>query len=230
MVYFGFCIFIPGNIHTKVPFKLHMQTIDKERYLTELRAAIERYVPITDDSWSLINSITAFQTLEKGETLLREGQVARYLHFICKGALRTCFTDSEGNVYNKNLFMEGNFAASKVSLLQGTPSYFTIEALEHSVLVNISYKGYRELIRSNEDVRNFYIAYIEKNWIIEKEQKEISLVMENATDRYLKLLKKHPDIDRRIPKLHIAAHLGITPTQLSRIRKKLKIKDQNQPM
>lgn len=58
--------------------------------------------------------------------------------------------------------------------------------------------------------------------MIDKEQREISLVMENATERYLTLLKKHPNIDHRIPQLHIAAHLGITPTQLSRIKKSLK--------
>lgn len=196
--------------------------MDKEKYLAALRAAFESYTPIAHESWLSVKSITDFQVLKKGDVLLREGQAARYLHFICKGALRAYFTDPDGNVYNKNLFMEGNFAASKVSLLQGTPSYFTIEALEDSVLISISYKGYRELIRKNEDIRNFYIAYIEKNWIIEKEQREISLVMENATDRYLKLLEKHPDIDKRIPKLHIASHLGITPTQLSRIRKTLK--------
>ncbi|MBC9796692.1 Crp/Fnr family transcriptional regulator [Sinomicrobium weinanense] len=203
--------------------------MEKEKYRAAFRSAFESYVPITDESWSSINSITHFQTLQKGEVLLREGQVARSLYFICKGALRTYFTDADGNVYNKNLFMEGSYAASKVSLLQGAPSYFTIEALEDSILITINYKGYRELIRTNEDIRNFYIAYIEKNWIIEKEQREISLVMENATDRYLKLLEKHPDIDRRIPKLHIASHLGITPTQLSRIRKNLKIKNENKP-
>ena len=61
-----------------------------------------------------------------------------------------------------------------------------------------------------------------KNWIIEKEEREVSLVMENATERYIKLLQKHPNIDQRIQKLHIASHLGITPTQLSRIRKNIK--------
>ncbi|WP_268224608.1 Crp/Fnr family transcriptional regulator [Sinomicrobium oceani] len=193
-----------------------------EHYMITLRAAIESYVPLSDPAWNALQSITRFRELKKGETLLREGQIAKYLHFICKGALRTYFTDKDGNVYNKNLFMEGRFAASKVSLLQHSPSYFAIEALEDTVLINIAYSSYRKLIHENADIRNFYIAYIEKNWIIEKEQQEISLVMENATERYLKLLEKHPDIDQRIPKLHIASHLGITPTQLSRIRKKLK--------
>jgi len=101
-------------------------------------------------------------------------------------------------------------------------SNFTLETLEETILINLNYKKYRQLIELNIDLKNFYIAYLENNWIIEKEQREVSLVMENATERYLKLLEKHPNIDQRIQKLHLASHLGITPTQLSRIRKNIK--------
>jgi DNA-binding MarR family transcriptional regulator len=56
------------------------------------------------------------------------------------------------------------------------------------------------------------------------------LVMENATTRYLKFLANHPNIDNRIPLQYIASHLGITPTQLSRIRKDLKKNSTTQHM
>ena len=115
---------------------------------------------------------------------------------VAKGALRAFITDTEGNSYNKNIFLEGDFAGSTASLIQQIPSYFAIEALENSILININYKKYRDLIFQNDDLKNFYIAYLEKNWVIEKEQREISLVMENATERYLDLLAKHPDISR----------------------------------
>lgn len=196
-------------------------TIDKNTYLNDLKLKFQSYAPITATSWELIKNIVEFQHLKKGEILLRNGQIAREIHFICKGALRAYITDKEGNTYNKNIFLEEYFAGSKASLLQQTPSDFTIETLEDCVLIAINYKKYRTYIDNNDDLKNYYIAYLEKNWVIEKEQREISLVMENATERYLSLLAKHPDISHRIPLLHIASHLGITPTQLSRIRKSL---------
>ncbi len=196
--------------------------IDKEKYITDLKLKLESYSSITKDSWSLIDSIISFQTLRKDETLLRNGQIAKTLHFICKGALRAYVTDYDGNIYNKNIFLESDFAGSTVSCLLGTPSNFTLEALEETILISLDYKKYRHFIDENNDLKNFYIAYLENNWVIEKEQREISLVMENASERYLKLLSEHPNIDQRIQQLHIAAHLGITPTQLSRIRKKFK--------
>lgn len=196
-------------------------SFNKETYLSNLRQTIESYAPVSENSWKSIESITQFQILKKGETLLQNGEIAKNLHFIAKGILRTFITDEQGNFYNKNLFLENTLAGSKVSLMMQTPSHFSIEALEDCILINIDYKEYMKLINENIDLKNFYIAHLEKNWIIEKEQREIALVMQNATERYLSLLKKNPDIAERIPLLHIASHLGITPTQLSRIRKSL---------
>ncbi len=194
----------------------------KEKYISELKLKFESYYAISNESWLLIESIIKFQELEKDEILLRNGQIAKNIHFVCKGALRAYVTDYDGNIYNKNIFLETDFAGSTVSCLKGTPSNFTLEALENTILINLDYKKYRHFIDNNIDLKNFYIAYLENNWVIEKEQREVSLVMENATERYLELLSKYPDIDKRIQQLHLASHLGITPTQLSRIRKELK--------
>lgn len=196
-------------------------TFNKQTYLNNLNLKFESYSPISEKSWKLIENIAEFQTLKKGQTLLQNGEIAKNLHFIAKGILRAFITDQQGNFYNKNLFLEDSFAGSKVSLMLQTPSEFSIEALEDCILINIDYKKYTKLISENDDLKNCYIAHLEKNWIIEKEQREISLVMQNATERYINLLQKHPDIGERIPLLHIASHLGITPTQLSRIRKDL---------
>ncbi|WP_420572185.1 Crp/Fnr family transcriptional regulator [Kordia sp.] len=193
----------------------------KKKYISELKLKFESYAPLSNESWQLIKSIIKFQDLAKDEVLLRNGQIAKDVHFICKGALRAYITDYNGNVYTKNIFLETDFAGSKVSYLQKTPSNFTLEALETTTIISLDYKKYRNFIEENIDLKNFYIAYLEKNWVIDKEQREVSLVMENATERYLKLLEKHPTIDQRIQKLHIASHLGITPTQLSRIRKNI---------
>lgn len=196
-------------------------TLSKETYINNLKLTFNSYAPISDKSWELIENIAAFQSVQKGELLLENGQIAREIYFIAKGALRAFITDEAGNIYNKNIFLEGDFAGSTASALQQIPSQFAIEALEDSLLLKMNYKKYRELIFQNDDLKNFYIAYLEKNWVIEKEQREIALVMQNATERYIQLLEKHSDIAKRIPLLHIASHLGITPTQLSRIRKNL---------
>lgn len=201
-----------------------MEIENQSLYIENLRSFFVGYVPIGNEAWTLIKSTLQFQTLKKGDVLLREGQTAKNLHFIAKGVLRAYFMNDAGNIYNKNIFLEGSLAGSMVSLLLGKPSYFTLEALEDTVVINLNFKKYKEFISQNDDLKNFYIAYIEKNWIVEKEQREISIVMEDAMIRYLKFIESSPGIEKRVPLQHIASHLGITPTQLSRIRKELKEK------
>jgi CRP-like cAMP-binding protein len=196
-------------------------TFNPEIYLNNLKLYFESYTPISEQSWKLIEGLTDFHTIKKGEILLENGEICKNMYFIAKGILRTFITDEQGNFYNKNLFFENRLACSKVSSMLQTPSDFTIEALEDCILIQLNYKKYIQLITENDDLKNFYIAYLEKNWIIEKEQREVALVMQNATERYLNLLETHPTIADRVPLLHIASHLGITPTQLSRIRKSL---------
>ncbi|TGD59783.1 Crp/Fnr family transcriptional regulator [Flavobacterium humi] len=195
-----------------------------KEHLSSFKTTLFGYYPVSEASFALLEEIIQFRELKRDEVLLQEGEVARNVHFLCKGAMIAFFSDETGSTYNKNIFLENQFAGSTVSALLGVPSQFTLQAIEDSTIITINYKKYKALIYAHEDLKNFYIAYLERNWIIDKEQREISIVMENATTRYLKLLKAHPSIDQRIPLQHIASHLGITPTQLSRIRKELKEK------
>lgn len=194
----------------------------KDQYILAFKEKLNSYSPITEDSWSKIEALITFSDYKKDELIIRNGTIAKSIYFVCKGALRAYTTDLEGNFYTKNIFLESNLAGSTVSYLLSKPSQFTIDALEDSVLIAVNYKAYRQLINTHNDLKDFYIAYLEKNWVIDKEPREVALVMENAKSRYLNLLETHPNIDQRIQQMHLASHLGITPTQLSRIKKELK--------
>jgi hypothetical protein len=95
--------------------------------------------------------------------------------------------------------------------------------LEDCTLIYIDFEKYKELINKYNEFKTFYINYLEKNWVIVKEKNEISLILDDATRRYENFIKNNPNIENRVALHHIANHLGITPTQLSRIRKKLKL-------
>ncbi len=106
-----------------------------------------------------------------------------------------------------------------VSLLTKDPSCFEIEALEDSKVIFIDYEKFRQLLVKKDDLKLFQIYYLEKNWLIEKESREVAFVQKSAAERYAEFLEKFPTLESRVPQYLIASHLGITPTQLSRIRK-----------
>jgi len=57
-----------------------------------------------------------------------------------------------------------------------------------------------------------------EQFFIQKEKREIELVTLEAKERYQIFQKEHPGLDQQIPQYHIASYLGVSPTQLSRIR------------
>jgi hypothetical protein len=57
-----------------------------------------------------------------------------------------------------------------------------------------------------------------EQFFVRKEKREIELVTLEAKDRYVIFQEEHPQLEQLIPQYHIASYLGISPTQLSRIR------------
>ncbi|MGL1888920.1 MAG: Crp/Fnr family transcriptional regulator [Reichenbachiella sp.] len=195
---------------------------DQEKYITLFRASLNNYAPISEDSFAEIMELVKFRDVKKGAFLLQKGQTAKKMLFICKGILISQWVDEQANVHIKNFFLEGNLAASTVSLLQGTPSDFAISCIEEGIIIEMDFQKYKALINEKDDLKNFYIAYLEQNWIIKNEKRQISFAAQSATTRYLNFLKEHTTLPARVSQWLIASYLGITPTQLSRIRKDLK--------
>lgn len=197
---------------------------DNNKYYKQFRDISKQYYDFDDPTFEEFKNITFIKRVQKNEIIQDTYSPAKYIYFICKGILRTFFLNENGSIYTKNLFSENYFSASKVSLITQEDSYLNIEALEESILIYIDFLKYKKLIDTRDSFKTFYINYLEKNWIIVKEKNEISLILDDAKTRYLNFKKNNPDIEKRIALHHIANHLGITPTQLSRIRSTLKNK------
>jgi len=194
---------------------------NQDVHLDQFRNRLNTYATVTDDSFAKLRPILRLRTVEKGEFLLRAGQTANDFHFVCQGVLASPIVSQSGSTYIKNFFTEGNFAGSKVSLLRSAPSSFCIQSLENSIIIDFDYKTYKQLIYENEDLKNFYIAYLEGNWVVDNEKRQTAFATQTAKERYVTFLEAYPTLDKRVSQHHIAAYLGVTPTQLSRIRKEV---------
>ncbi|EIK46545.1 cyclic nucleotide-binding protein [Cellvibrio sp. BR] len=187
----------------------------------ELKKTMESYAPISPETWAALVTICKFRTLSKHQVLYALGEIPPSFSFVYSGLFRSFITDEKGAEYNKNFFYEGTFPGSMVALLRHTPSAFTIVALEPAQIIEIDFPAYRALLLQRDDLKLFQIYYLERNWLLAKDAREIAIVQEDATQRYLRFMREYPFLLERLSQHHIASHLGITPTQLSRIRKKL---------
>lgn len=186
-----------------------------------LKQEMDSYITISVKTWQALRQSCNFKSLPKHHVLYASGTLPDSFAFVYSGLFRTYIIDSNGNEYNKNFFDKNSFPGCMAALLTGSPSQFTIESLEPSLIITIDFASYRRLLLQVDDLKLFQIYYLEKNWLLAKDAREVQIVQKNATKRYQRFLEDYASISSRIPQYHIASHLGITPTQLSRIRKNI---------
>lgn len=157
------------------------------------------------------------QTFRKGEAFVATGQVPTRVGFVVEGLFSQEYVSDSGDPTIKYFFPEGRFAASVGAMLTRTPSPFSVVALEDSRVLAYDFAKFKKLVAQHPDIAGFYIRYMERHWVVEKEPLEISFRYDTAQQRYQNFLKTYPGLASRLKKHQIASYLGITPTQLSRL-------------
>ncbi|WP_433900676.1 Crp/Fnr family transcriptional regulator [Sphingobacterium puteale] len=189
--------------------------------MEKLLSEMNRYFPLSEQTMAALRKICQPKSFKKNELILRAGDYAKYYYFVNTGLLGYYKLDTAGNIIYKLFFEENSFCASTAAIIEEKPSNFNIVALEDVLLMQYSARIFRELVVQHHDLALFQIAYLEKNWVVKKEPLEITLKWESAKERYLELYNNQ-SLFKRLKQHHIASYLGVTPTQLSRIRKELK--------
>ncbi|MFZ4928396.1 Crp/Fnr family transcriptional regulator [Chryseobacterium sp. Mn2064] len=186
----------------------------------EFSHQINQYYPLSDETMAALINICTEEEYSKNDLLLEAGNMARYYYFIKSGLVGYYTTDQQGDNIYKIFFEENSFVASTAAIIQNEPSNFSIIALEDCSVIQYPVKAYRDLLAKHHDLALFQMHYLEKNWVVKKEPLEVSLKYETAKQRYIQLLE-NPSLYKRLKQHHIASYLGITPTQLSRIKKEI---------
>ena len=178
---------------------------------------IRAYTNLTPESQNAWADLLKEKLYQKGDYFISIGQVPKKVAFVCKGLFSQYYINDKGDTVIKYFFPEGRIAGSIPATLTRTGSLFTIEAIEKTTVLEYDFHAFKNLVSTHADIAAFYIQYMEKHWVIDKEPYEISLRNDSARVRYDEFLGKYPELVKRLKKHHIAAFLGITPTQLSRI-------------
>ena len=189
--------------------------------LKHLRARMDSYHVITEGCWQKFQSLLSYHEYARGDLIYSVGEHPDSFSFIHKGLARVFHLDENGQEYNKRFFSEGEFPACMTSLLTAAPSALSVECLENSAVLKIDFRGYRQLLEQSPDLMRYHILYLEKNWLLEKDERDNAFGQTTAGQRYQTFVEQLPHLVSRVPQYHIASHLGITPVQLSRLRKQL---------
>ncbi len=185
--------------------------IDLYKYLNSIS-------PIYDITWNNIRELFVETSLKKNEYFIKDNEIAKKIGFLKNGVIRAFYRNNFGIEYNKHFFTSGNLVAGYSSLINKEPNKINQQALTDCQLFIADYKDIVNLYEKHHDFERFGRKMAEL-FFVNKEKREVDIVMLNADERYLIFQNEFPELEQLIPQYHIASYLGITPTQLSRIRR-----------
>jgi CRP-like cAMP-binding protein len=167
--------------------------------------------------------IRTFQTAQGGRNLSARRRSSHQIWLPYHRAISVLLHHPQRKRIHQRLFSENSFIVSYTAMLKKTESFFTIQALEDSLIHTVSYDRWLSLLHEDPFWTKLLISLLEKGYM-KKESRERELLLLSAEERYVGFLLEYPGLEDRIKQHLIASYLGITPQALSRIRKHMQHK------
>ncbi len=185
--------------------------------LEQLREILQKKANFADEDLLLLVEKATFKQFEKGDAIIREGKIEKYLYFIVEGVARSFFYKEEKEICLE-FFFTGSLFSSYASFLDQMPSDLNYEALTPLATMRIHYDDLQNIFKKNPKFDR--LGRIMTEEVFKKSSERVcDLLSLSATERYQKLLNAYPQYVQNIPLKYLASYLNITPESLSRIRK-----------
>lgn len=185
----------------------------------ELIKFMSRFTKLSEEEAQAMIDSYPVKIFEKGDILLKEGQVQKDAFLILQGCIRK-YRLLDGEEKTTGFFTEEQVAIDFESMANQAPSRHYLECTEKSKIAVINSEKeeayYKRFPRFEE------LSRAQMELMFGENQKMLSnYITSSPEQRYLDLIKQKPDLLQRIPQHQIASYLGVKPESLSRIRKRL---------
>jgi CRP-like cAMP-binding protein len=178
------------------------------------------FQPISDvpaETKKIFETYGEFVKTKKGQILKHPEQTEKYLNLIIKGS-GGVMTWKNDKLICTDLCYDGDFLADHMSFLLQKPTLLEVITFEPTELVRIS-RHHFDKLTSDPDYGSKISRSALEALYVQKQSQQIEMSTKTATERYIELLNKNPDMISRTPQKYIASYLGIQTQSLSRIRR-----------
>ena len=167
----------------------------------------------------LVTNLFKPRLYRKKQYVLQEGDVCNQFNFIVRGCLRLYKVDDKGNIHILQFAAENWWLSNIGSFHERTPSELNIDALEDTMVLQISHENLLLLYTNAPKFDRIFRVLIE-NSFVSLQKRLLQNISSSAEDRYNSFMQSYAHLTQRIPQTQIASFLGITPEFLSRLRNK----------
>ena len=186
-----------------------------------LAYALHQFADLSADDFKLSLDYWKHKEYKKGDFYNQHKTVCKYLGFIIDGTFRS-YVVGEKNGEEKNVFLysKNQFVVTFKSFINQIPCDYHTQAMTDARVIYIGIDDLLNLYKKSHKWETFGRLLAQEAFNVAMERTE-SFVFKTPEERYLDLIKFHPDIFNSIPLYHISSYLGIQGPSLSRIRKRI---------
>ena len=177
----------------------------------------DHFIPLNEEEKGLVTAMFHARLFRKRQFVLQEGDVCTQFNFVVRGCLRTYKIDEKGNIHVLQFATENNWINDLGSFHDERPSALNIDALEDTVVLQISRNDLVALYLKAPKFDRIFRVLTERGFI-RLQQRLLQNISSTAEERYQSFLDLYPHLINRLSQVQIAAFLGITPEFLSRLR------------
>jgi len=159
----------------------------------------------------------------KGHLLIKEGNRVKDCFFLIKGCVRQ-YQLIDGNEKTTAFYTDGHGFSSFTSAAKKTASGYNFECLEECKLAVISIEKELELYKKYPNFESLSRVGMETQ-LGEYQDMMATFISQKPEERYLDLLQNRPDLINKVPQYHLASYLGVSAETLSRIRRRIFLKN-----
>ncbi|GAA3757869.1 Crp/Fnr family transcriptional regulator [Flavobacterium ginsengiterrae] len=188
-----------------------------ENGIENIHQLILNYIEINDAEWDFCRSSFKTASFKKKEILVKQGDICDTIYFVVSGLLRIYFLDEKGEEKIFHFCLENTFATDYESFLKGIPSSFSIQAMENTKVIIITFEMLQNLysvLRYGDKLGRL----IAEDYFFIINDKIKSMYIHSAMERYKKMNTRFPKILQRVPQHYIASYLNISSVHLSRLK------------
>ncbi|GAA5026949.1 cyclic nucleotide-binding protein [Marivirga lumbricoides] len=183
---------------------------------SKLRQHIEEIVSLTDEEFEFVHSHFTHRKAKKRDLLIQEGKSVKHVYFVVSGLLKLLYNDSSGKEHIVSFAMEDWWESDFLAFYSKNNATLSLQCVEDTEVYCITLEDYQNLCAGLQKMEHFFLEKANRGHI-GSQQRIISFLTLNASERYEHLLHRHPALLQRVPKTLIASYLGVSRETLSRL-------------
>lgn len=155
-------------------------------------------------------------TLERNQFLTTKGSVDTNIYFVLQGSLRVyVMNDDQEQIIRFGY--KNNLIVAMDSFLSGKPSSLYIQAIKKTKVKVITKSQFNQFLKI--DKNNIQYTQLLESLVSQQLEREFDILTNSPKERYLRVLKRSPQLFQEIPNKHIANYLRMSAETLSRLKK-----------